>query len=347
MLRIALLNSGARTTSARSALPGPGRHARLALLLLLAASCNSNGMSDEDRLSLYADSAFVHYEQGDLARAESQALRGLSIDDEHTGLNLMLGWILLRRDDRDNLLRAEQVFRRQVGEEEDDRSRLGLATALERLGGLYAEAARSVERGVTKTAADSVEQGAEELRQEASEHQQESLALYEGILSERPNHHKARNGAMRVSAALDNEAESLRHCALLVETVERDRSFWAQQLQTQSISPSDETELRKRISSQGALLVDAHLFAASVLHRLGRSGEALVEMDHVVELDPGLNEAYSLRAQVLAEEGRLSDAITDIDLYIARSDKPYEHADIRRAFELRMEWLQGLPPGAR
>jgi tetratricopeptide (TPR) repeat protein len=299
-------------------------------------------MSDEDRLAIYTDSAVVHYEQGDLDRAQAQALRGLAIDKNHRPLNLMLAWILLRRDKTDTLLRAEQIFRRQESAESDDRAQLGLAMTLERLGALNAEAADAVASGRTPTDASSIEEGVEDLREEARDKRLEALALFESILELRPNNLKARNGAMRVSAELERFDASLAHCARLIESVEGDRSFWTRQLQTQDISPSDEVILRERVKAHAALLVDAHLFAASVLHDVGRPAEALPHLDAVVRLDPTVSEAYSQRAQVLAGEGRLGEAVEDLDRFIARSEKPFEHPDIRRAFALRSEWARSL-----
>jgi tetratricopeptide (TPR) repeat protein len=306
--------------------------------LLLLAGCNSGEMSDEDRLSIYSDSAVVHYEQGDLDRAQAQALRGLAIDRDHRPLNLMLGWILLRRDNRDDLLRAEQVFRRQMDEQADDKVRLGLAMALERLASLHSEAADKVRKGSIPTDAGSKDAGATRLEDGARERWQESLVLYEAILTTLPNHAKALSGAMRVSAKLGQNDASLAMCSRFVTSLERDRMFWAGRLQNQDLTPTDESTARKRVQGFDALLIDTHLFAASLLRGLGRAKEALPHLDRVVELDPSLNEAYSMRAQVLAGVGRLSEAVADIDVFIARSEKPYEHPDIRRAFDLRTEW---------
>ena len=312
------------------------------LLLAFQASCNT-GLSDEDRLEIYSDSAIVHYEQGDLDRAQSQALRGLAIDSEHRPLNLMLGWILLRRDTRDDLLRAEQIFRRlEDDDDEDDRVELGLAMALERVGALHEEAALAVAAGTVETDADSVEEGTEELEEEAMDLWKESLELFDSILEKRPNHIKARNGAMRVSANLGKYHKSLGHCDTLISSVERDRTWWSDQLMTQDLSPSDEALLRTRVRDHAALLVDTHLFAASLLHSLGRGIEAIDHLDQVVELDPMLSQTYSQRAQLLAEAGRYSEAVADIDKFIGRSEMPHTHPDIRRAFDLRSEWSRSV-----
>jgi len=62
----------------------------------------------------------------------------------------------------------------------------------------------------------------------------------------------------------------------------------------------------------------------------------------VIEVNPDLPQGYSLRGQLRSRVGREEDAIRDIDRFLALSDKPFEHPDIQRAFELRAQCEQRL-----
>lgn len=317
-------------------------------LILLASltlfGCQSNEMSDEDRLEYYAESAFVHYEGNDLARAESQALKGLAIDSRHVPLNLMMGWILLRQDNRVTLIRAEQVFRRLVEEEdsEDHRAFLGLATSLERLATLHEEAAAAVASGRRKTDAPDRAARALELQADALEMREESLELYRTTLESRSKNVKALNGAMRVTAVLGRPEKSLAYCDRLLETLSGERDFWTSLLQKEDLDASEEEGLRRQVDSAAELMIAACMFAANVEHELGRNQAAVERLNLALELDPELPEGYSMRAQLLAEIGNLKEAVADIDRFIALSDKPYEHPDIRTAFELQTTWNRTL-----
>ncbi len=322
----------------------------LSILATLALfGCQSNEPSDETRLEIYSESAFVHYEGNDLARAESQALKGLAIDSRHVPLNLMMGWILLRQDTRDTLLRAEQVFRRLIDEEdeEDHRVYIGLATSLERLGAFHEEAAIAVAEGTRRTDAADPKARALELHAESLALREESLGLYQTALRSRPKNIKALNGAMRVASILERPDESLAYCDTLIATLASERKFWTGLLQKEDLNAEDESGLRDQVNNARNLMLSACIFAANLEHDLKRNDAALARLNYALELNPDLPECYSMRAQLLAESGQLEDAVADIDRFIARSDKPYEHPDIRRAFELMTTWNRTIETGQK
>ena len=73
----------------------------------------------------------------------------------------------------------------------------------------------------------------------------------------------------------------------------------------------------------------------SILHTLGRTPEALEHVRDAIALEPDRAELYAQRAQLSSEIGRFQDAIGDLDRFLRISDKPFEHPDVRRAYELR------------
>ncbi len=310
--------------------------------LVLATACRSNGTSDADRLDIYVESAYVHWEQGDLDRARGQALKGLEIDRKNRPLNLMMGWILLRRDRRDDLLGAEKVFRRLVEDDGDPRAQQGLAATLERLAVLHDEAAVALESGRLTTEAEDPQQRADELRAQSREHYEEALELYEVVLEDRPDFIKALNGAVRTTASLQRLDESLSYAEQLLETIGRERDYWTSILQREDINTDEERDLHERVRGATQLMLDTHLFAASALHDLGRPGDALAHIESSIALDPALPEAYSLRAQAFHGTGRVTEAVADLDRFIGLSGKNFDHPDIRRAMDLRTGWTREL-----
>lgn len=316
------------------------KHSISALLIAsVVLACNSNERSDEDYLAIYEESAFVHYEQNDLARAEAQALKGLAIDKRNVPLNLMMGWILLRQDTQQTLLRAEQVFRRLIDDDQEDhRVYLGLATTLERLAKLHEQASVAVAEGKRRTDAPDRAVRAVELAGDAHKLREESLGLYQTTLEARPKNIKALNGAMRVTAALERPKDSLVYCETMLITVDAERKFWTSLLQKENLDTNEETNLQQQVENAADLMVSACLFAAELERGLGLVESALEHLNYALEINPDLPDGYSMRAQLMAETGRLEEAVADIDRFIARSKKPYEHPDIRKAFELLTTW---------
>ena len=89
------------------------------------------------------------------------------------------------------------------------------------------------------------------------------------------------------------------------------------------------------------------MLAADLLVRLERPDQALAHLDQALELAPTRVDALGRRAELRYEEGDAVGAITDIDMLLAQAiDLPYEHPDIRRAYDLRAkcETLRGEQP---
>lgn len=321
-------------------------HARSLAPLALAAAlvlpaCKSDGMTDAQRLEIYVETAYVHWEQGDLDRAQSQALKGLAIDRRNRPLNLMMGWILLRRDRRDDLLRAEQVFERLLEQRDDPRARQGLASAHERLAALHAEAADKVAAGEVPPERGTAEERARELDRQAGELYARAYDEYMEVLAALPGYIKAQNGAMRTAAALGDYEASLARAAELIDSLEKQRAYWTSVLQREQLEPREEKGLRRDVADAVQVLVETHFLAATLCERTGRPADALAHLDRLLELDPRLPETYSLRAQVLHGAGRTDEALADLDRFISQSDKTWEHPDIRRALDLRTDWTLG------
>jgi tetratricopeptide (TPR) repeat protein len=136
----------------------------LCALVLPLAACSSSGLDATERkqmVEMHTDLALGYYQLGDLDRAEQQVLKGLEIDADDEDLKLLLGWTLQRRGRTEDVLRAEQIFRRLP--DDDYRVVLGLAEALEQKGKAFDEAARSIRAGEQDTDAPDPAARADEL----------------------------------------------------------------------------------------------------------------------------------------------------------------------------------------
>jgi tetratricopeptide (TPR) repeat protein len=311
----------------------------LALTAALLAACQSGPetkIDPEKQFEVYKQTSAYHYADGQYDRAEAQALKALELHPDDTKMRYMVAWCRLRREKRGDLLAAEAQFRELYEEDPLYEAQLGLANTLDRLGKLRQEAAEAIRSG-QREAGGGAEPGrrVDELEAEARDDWNEAYALYEHILEARPDDRSALNGMQRVAGLLGNYEASVSASERLLAALESERTFWNQQLQRDDLSDGEEQRLRSRANETRDLEVATRFFASSALRRLGRTADAVRQLDAIAALDPELPEVYSRRADLLHALGRNPEAILDIDRYLKRSPHPYEHPDIKRAYELR------------
>jgi tetratricopeptide (TPR) repeat protein len=80
---------------------------------------------------------------------------------------------------------------------------------------------------------------------------------------------------------------------------------------------------------------DTHMLASDILMRLDRPTEALAHLDEALEIDPDRPDALGRRAELRLRQGDHEGAIADLDTFLRLSPLPYEHPDVRKAYELR------------
>lgn len=311
----------------------------LGAAMLLACACASGPkrVSPTTELEIYRDSANVFYRTEDLARAEAQASKGLEIERRDVPLRLMLGWISLRRGDTANLMRAEQIFREVLEDAKDNtQARLGLGEALERLGVVSSQSADTIEAGDRLPRRGTPLERAEELRADALKKWREAMTHYESTLVQRGGSFKALNGLQRTASLLGNYAQSLEYGERLIALSEAEAEDFRRLIEQGSLQPGQELELRKSELRSRRLRVEAHLLASDLLMQLERPGDSIAHLDAAIEVDPRRVDALGRRAELRTQAGDFHGAIEDIDRLLAASTElPYEHPDIRRAYDLR------------
>lgn len=295
--------------------------------------------SDEQKLELYSTTATYLYEDGSLERAQEQAVKALEVEPENFAMRRMVGWIRLRLNTNEDLIVAERFFRDLVEDgDENENTTLGLAITCERLGKAYDDVARALAAGEREPeAGKDRERSARELSSKARHYWDESIKLCDGLLAVGEGNTNAMNALQRVHALTGDYEKSLDWSRRLLERTEAELVSWQRMLQEKDLTDTEETVYRKNERAAIDLQTDTHVFVATLLFRLGRYDEALAHLDTLVANEPELAQAYSLRGQMRARVGQYEGAVQDLDRYLALSDAPFEHPDIRRAFELRAD----------
>lgn len=310
----------------------------LSLSVLLASACSSDPPKPDPKkvLELHREMALRYFDQGDLLRSEDQISKGLDIDPKDVQLKLMLGWCRQRRGTKEDILVAERVFR-DLAPAKDYRALLGLAESLERKGMLYSEAAGGLERGdVVIDTGDPVALAAQR-RTEAQGFWKEAVSFYLQTLEKRPDEPQAINGLQRTYALLGNDAESLKWSTTLLQQTGLEIEAWNKMLSRSDLTARDEERFRNLLKSTTDLEVETHLTASTLLRRLGRKAEAVQHLDQVLAMAPQRPDGYSRRAELLIELGRYDEAMANLDEFLRLSTLPFEHPDIRRAYQLRSD----------
>jgi len=302
------------------------------------------GPSDEQLLELYTTTATYLYEDDSLIRAQDQAVKALEIEPDHKAMRRMIGWIRLRMGSNADLLVAEDFFRTLRSEgDENHATTLGLATTVERLGVAYDEASREFASGEREPEdGEDAQVEAGELANRARDLWTESVELYEETLTNGEGSTNAMNGLQRIHALIGNYEESLSWSEKLLERSIAEREAWQRMLTHAELTEEEDRLFRENTRIAVRLQIDTHVFASTLLYRLERYDEALEHLDRVIEGVPLLPQAYSQRAQIYIAQGNFEAAIPDLDQFLRLSDEPFEHPDVRKAFDLRAECEQQL-----
>lgn len=309
----------------------------LAPLALLALACSSDGPTKEDRerqIEIHVDTSRAYINMGEYERAEAQARKGLSLDPDNGELKLALARALQMQGTTIKILEAESIYA-DLPRDEDFRVCLGYAESLERKGLAYAEAADGVRAG--ERPVDDVEGTARELDETSRKSWARSAQLFREGLEMKPGNTELMNGLARVYALMGDLQEALTWCDATLEIVRNDRVFWKKQLDQENLTTDEEERFRAAQRRLDELEVSLRLLAANILVEQGGDQRAVEHLGRVIQLQPTLAQAYSLRASLLMELGRYEEVVADVDDFIARTQLPYEDAIVQRAFDIRRD----------
>lgn len=319
------------------------------LLCCSLLACNSDGKRDlsdaeKDRLvEVHTETAQQYLNMGELDRAEGQVEKGLALADKDPRLLNILGKVLLKRDQQQDVFRAEKVYRYLDEEAPDFQVSVGLGNALERQGILNRESAERIESGKQITTAADPKARASELREKARALWLQSLQSFRRSLEQRPDNVDGLAGCVRTHALLGNREASLSEAGKLVSVIQADRKFWETSLTRPELSADEEARFRKLARAQAEIEIATRLHASSLLFELGRPADAMLELDGVIALKPDLAEAFSRRAEARMALKQYREAQTDLENFLRLSPgRKFEDPDIRRAYSLLDECARRL-----
>jgi len=316
------------------------------LLLLLASfsafsvgGCRSNGepdaMSEEDQLLLYYERALRYFEMRELDRCQGQVQKGLEIDPDNEKLLFMLGRCHQTRGTLNDILAAESIFRDHPAKG-DFRIHVCLGGTLERKGSYYYDASKRVASGDQLTDAPDPVARAAELNETALECWKESYKEFEEALRLFPGGFEAYNGLMRVSVFLKDYAQSYAWSEEFLGAIAQSNEVFRRKLEEQEASGSATVDTEFTLLNNGDLAVQVHLHRAEILHQQKNLKDSLRELDEALTIDDKLPEIHALRGQLLRKLGDYQRSNDSLERYVSLSNDPFDHPNIRQAFD----WIQ-------
>lgn len=310
----------------------------IALALCLAAplvSCYSNKPSKEDiarQTEIHIDSARAYINMGEYQRAEDQARRGLSIAPDNIDLKLALARAMQMQRTTAKILHAEAIYR-ELPRTEDYRVALGFAETLERKGLAFAEAADAVRAGDRQV--PNPEQVAANHDAVALKSWAEAAQVFREGLELQTSNTELMSGLARVYSLMGDDRNALTWCQATLDIVRGDRNFWDKQLERDNLTDNEAARFREALVRLEELEVGLRLLAANLEVRLGNKEPAVDHLGRVIELQPTLAQAYSLRAGLLMDLKRYEEVVADIDNFLRRSNLPFDDVQVQRAFEIQ------------
>jgi tetratricopeptide (TPR) repeat protein len=173
-----------------------------------------------------------------------------------------------------------------------------------------------------------------ELREMSKNAWIESRARYQQVLDNKPKEAKAVNGMQRVFGLEGNYEASLYWNQQLLDMIESDITYFKNKLAAPGATEREEVELRMRMSNTLDLAERSHMFAATVLHDMGKSEPALEHLVMAAEIQPRSAEIWSHRAEIQFDLGQHEACVESLEQFIRLSTEAFDHPDIQSAYDL-------------
>ena len=170
----------------------------------------------------------------------------------------------------------------------------------------------------------------------------ESRARYQEVLVSKPSQAKAVNGLQRVFALEGNYEASLHWTGELLKMVETDIIYFQAKLDLPGITEAEEADLRSRMANTFDLAERSHMLAATMLHEMGRSEDALAHLTSAAEIVPRSSDVWSHRAQILLDLNLYEASIEAVDQFLRLSTEDFDHPDIQAGYDLKSRAQEAL-----
>lgn len=307
---------------------------RSSALLLLVCACTALSTDDRDQLAAHQRNAALFYEGGRYDQAMGQIDRGLELEPDDYKLNAMKGGILLlssgdaQGTDHRLLDQATELLESVYDERSPSRHEpyllLDYARALQKQG--LRHLGESVR--LTGQASRAVDDEVETLRERAADEKAAATELLLradellGHLVERGDLLRvAYNHRLQIARQLGNDTEFVAASTAYFEQAKKAQDATKKRIeQTQSVDHENEqlTSLRQ--------LRDEELGVRSLVAEFHYSrkefGDALAQLNRVLEIDPQRSVDYYNRGRILLALKRADEAKSDFRRFLATTTLP-------------------------
>lgn len=331
------------------------RRATLSLFALLASACGVFGLSTEDRANLadHQERASLYWSANRLPQALDQVRRGLEIDPHDYRLNSVKGYCLMRqaKDPRfastparrralldDALVAFDATLALRALDRHGPQVLLGDALLHEELARFMLEEKQQTEEESKRREINAQERALlqvrlEEYENEMARHLARAERDLQVLLTRGDTVRLAHKHMLSVKSLKGDYAGAVEHGQKFLEQVSQEQSAKQKVFET-----TLQVGREERAAQELTDLVNDELTVRSQLANLHydreRYGLAVVELDHILTMDPSRSADYYNRANALYKAGRLDDAYLDVQKFLATHSLPAGHATLVRAHEM-------------
>ncbi len=323
------------------------RPALLLLLLPTLVACGSSPEEEnlESQKQDYFDRATNYYNSGRYTQAYQQARRGLEIDPEDGGLNLIAGRSLLLHRDLTEVSHALYYLEIAQEELENYKADQAMAEWHFRYGSTLFSVAESETESLLKYPDADPEmqakglQTAADKKTKAMEHFVSADVLLDSVLLETPENLNALEMSGQVNALLGNDVEALAALQTSLGLLQESRQYNNRLLATDTRLDIDQEQyVRRMLRSDMKREVAVHFLVAGI-HRRNESFQAEeLQYTTILGLSPDSAPALHSRGLCRYERGRLSEAASDMREFVAITDLAFDSSQVRKALDIISEF---------
>jgi tetratricopeptide (TPR) repeat protein len=325
---------------------------RPALLLMLLCSLIGCSASEEEQnlesqKQDYFERATEYYNMGRYTQAYQQARRGLEIEPDNGGLNLIAGRSLLLHRDITEVSHALLYLETAQEELQDDKADQAMAEWHFRYGSMLLQSAETDKRKYTDYPLNDAQQQATKLEEAAERgdkamyHFESSDQLLDSVLLESGDNLNALEMSGQVNALLGNDMEALKPLIASLRLLEESRAYNNRLLATEDrLSMEQEDYIRRVLRSDMKREVAVHFLVAGIHKRAGAFLAEEHEYTTILGLSPESVWALHSRALCRYERGRLSEAAGDMREFVASTELDFDSEQVAQALNIISEYDQ-------
>lgn len=318
-------------------LKGPAaRSLALVLVLPVLLGICSCGHSAEDKkaLGFYLENAYRYYNLGEYERCVHQADRGLEVDPGNEQFSLVKARALLLVGTTESLETSWHVLQ-ELKNIDNFQVEVTLGGVQERRGIVRRDSAREIASGQRFTEHPDPAARAVELEADAASMWKDALQHYSAAERLFPGGTEALNGLMRTATLLGDDQKALEAGRALILSLHESNRVLEKKIADLRNEAREPRKEFQAIVANEQVLTATHIHLAELHHGKGRLPAALEELEAAAAIDGKQPAVHGRLAQLLAELGRTTEAVAEIDRFLALSDQPFDHPDVVRARELR------------